>query len=328
MNAFLSNVHAKAILRGASVVFPESDDIRVLQACNHLALNALCKVHLVANSQTFESVCMDHDLKMHHSVSVHFVDRPDSEHLSAMAQHLHDRRKSKGMSIDQAYQLCAQPLWYAAGLVATRVVDACVAGAVNTTGDVLRAGLQMIGLAEGSSVVSGSFMMSWSDGNVFAYADCAVFPYPDPEQLAAIAADTASMYFKLTDIAPKVAFLSFSTGTSANHERVDLVRKALEVFKNAHAEIAADGPLQFDAALLEEIGKKKAPGSAVAGQANVFIFPNLDAGNIAYKITERLGGAVATGPIIQGLLRPMNDLSRGASTNDIVDTACIAALMS
>jgi phosphate acetyltransferase len=231
------------------------------------------------------------------------------------------------MTLDQAALLCREPLWHAAGLVATGEVDACVAGAVNTTGDVLRAGLQMIGLAEGSNVVSGSFMMSWTDGRVFAYADCAVFPYPNAAQLATIASDTASMYAKLTGAKPKVAFLSFATGDSAQHERVDLVREAVRVFRETKPDVDADGPLQFDAALLPEIGRRKAPGSSVAGLANVFVFPNLDAGNISYKITERLGGAVATGPIIQGLLRPMNDLSRGASSDDIVDTACIAALM-
>ncbi len=328
MNPFISNLHSRAAIKGASVVFPESGDTRVLEAANRLAKDGLCKVHLVADSKVFATLCIEKGISMEESIQIHFVDQPNASHISAMANHLYDRRKTKGMTLDQAQELCSEPLWYAAGLVAIGVVDACVAGAVNTTGDVLKAGLQMIGLAEGSNVVSGSFMMSWDDGRVFAYADCAVFPYPNSDQLATIAADTAMMYSKLTGSAPRVAFLSFATGGSANHERVDLVRDAVQTFQIAHPEIDADGPLQFDAALLPEIGVRKAPGSTVAGRANVFVFPNLDAGNISYKITERLGGAVATGPIVQGLLRPMNDLSRGASSNDIVDTACIAALMS
>ncbi len=328
MNPFISKLHSRAALKNASVVFAEAEDIRVLHAANQLAVNRLCNVHLVADSTAFEAVCTNNKLTMHESIQMHFVDKADQVQYMMMAQHLFERRKAKGMTVEQAMDLCREPLWYAAGLVATGAVDACVAGAVNTTGDVLRAGLQMIGLADGSNVVSGSFMMSWDDGRMFAYADCAVFPYPNAEQLATIAADTASMYTKLTGIAAKVAFLSFATGGSALHERVELVSDAVHKFVSDHPDIDADGPLQFDAALLPEIGLRKAPKSSVAGKANVFVFPNLDAGNISYKITERLGGAVATGPIIQGLRRPMNDLSRGASSSDIVDTACIAALMS
>jgi phosphate acetyltransferase len=328
MNAFLSNLHTRAASKNASVVFSEANDKRVLDAAYDLASKDLCKVHLVVNSTSYGNFYPHHDISKHDSIQLHFADQPDATQLASMVHHLFGRRKSKGLTLDQAATLCSDPLWYAAGLVATGAVDACVAGAVHTTGDVLRAGIQMIGLAETSKIVSGSFMMSWDDGRVFAYADCAVFPYPDATQLATIAADTASMYFKLTGKTPKVAFLSFATGSSAQHERVELVNDAVLLFREAYPDIDADGPLQFDAALLPEIGHRKAPHSSVAGQANVFVFPNLDAGNISYKITERLGGAVATGPIIQGLRRPMNDLSRGASSSDIVDTACIAALMS
>jgi len=328
MNPFISNLHARASSKMASVVFPEAEDTRVLEAANQLATNGLCKVHLIADNQKLTAVCDAHKISLDGSIEVHFIDKPNENIAQSMAVHLYERRKTKGMTLMQATNLCSDPLWFAAGLVAIGAVDACVAGAVNTTGDVLRAGIQMIGLAEGSNVVSGSFMMSWDDGRVFAYADCAVFPYPNADQLVTIAADTASMYFRLTGTQPKVAFLSFATADSANHERVDLVRDAVSRFQDAHPDIDSDGPLQFDAALLPEIGMRKAPGSTVAGQANVFVFPNLDAGNISYKITERLGGATATGPIVQGLRRPMNDLSRGASSRDIVDTACIAALMS
>lgn len=327
MNPFIQKLHQRAAHRQASVVLPEADDPRVIEAANRLAGEGLCQVHLAVRHNEFSASLQRLGIALHHTIMVHDVDVQSDESFKAMVDHLHERRKDKGMTLEQAQSLCRNPLWYAAGLVAIGNVDACVAGAVNTTGDVLRAGLQMIGLAEGSNVVSGSFMMSWSDGRVFAYADCAVFPYPDANQLATIAADTAKMYNKLTGEEPRLAFLSFATKDSAKHERVDLVQHAVDTFRSRYPEAHADGPLQFDAAFVPEIGQRKAPGSEVAGRANVYVFPNLDAGNIAYKITERLGGAVATGPIIQGLHRPMNDLSRGASTADIVDTACIAALM-
>lgn len=169
--------------------------------------------------------------------------------------------------------------------------------------------------------------MSFEDGRVYTYGDCAVVPYPNEKQLATIAIDSAQTHEKVTGNEPKVAMLSFSTKGSAEHERIDLVRNALELVKTHDLSFPIDGELQFDAATVPAIGNRKAPGSEVAGQANVFIFPNLDAGNISYKITERLAGATATGPVIQGLAKPMMDLSRGCSWEDIVNTACVCALM-
>ncbi len=169
--------------------------------------------------------------------------------------------------------------------------------------------------------------MSWENGRVLAYADSAVIPCPDSYTLSEIAINTAEMYTKMTGETPKVAFLSFATMDSAEHEKVDLVRQAVQLFQKKRPDLIGDGPLQFDAAFLADVGHRKAPNSPVAGHANVFIFPNLDAGNIAYKITERLAGAKATGPIITGFDRPFNDLSRGASVDDIVDTTCIAILL-
>jgi len=327
MNPFLTDLHTRAAARKASVIFAESGDIRVLQAALFLHTGGLCNVHLVGSGSSIQQKFVQQGFDFPPEITIHDISENGSQYLDSIADHLYERRKNKGMLRDQAVELCKEPLWYAAGLVALGIVDAGVAGAVHTTGDVLRAGLQMIGTAENSSVVSGSFIMSWDEGLVFAYADCAVFPYPNAEQLASIAADTARMYTLLTGDEARVAFLSFATGRSANHEKIELVHKALAQFKSDHPDLIADGPLQFDAALIPDIATRKAPGSTVAGRANVFIFPNLDAGNIAYKITERLGGAKATGPIIQGLAKPFNDLSRGASIDDIVDTACAAALL-
>jgi len=170
--------------------------------------------------------------------------------------------------------------------------------------------------------------MSMPDGNSFTFGDCAVVPYPDEDQLASIAVDASRTHFQLTGEEPRTAMLSFSTKGSAEHERTVLVRNAVQKARELAPEVTIDGELQFDAALLPAIGDRKAPGSAVAGKANVFVFPNLDAGNIGYKIAERLAGATATGPIIQGLAKPMNDLSRGCSWEDIVNTAAVSILQS
>ena len=185
----------------------------------------------------------------------------------------------------------------------------------------------MIGLKPGSNVVSSSFLMSFEDGRNFTYADGAVVPYPTSDQLSTIAFDSAHTHRALTGEEPRVALLSFSSKGSADHERVHLVRDAYDKILLKKPDFYVDGELQFDAAYIPEIGERKAPDSDVAGQANVFIFPNLDAGNISYKITERLAGATATGPIIQGLAKPMMDLSRGCSWQDIVNTACVCCLM-
>ena len=210
--------------------------------------------------------------------------------------------------------------------------DASVAGAVSTTGDVLRAAIQVLGLAKGVKTVSSCFMMTLPEfrgvkDKVFMFGDCAVVPNPDAEQLASIAYSTAQTMKNLTGEEPKVAMLSFSTKGSAKHEDIDKVLQALEIVRREHPELKVDGELQVDAAIIPQIGQRKAPDSEIAGNANVLIFPDLDAGNIGYKLTERFAGATATGPIIQGLAKPANDLSRGCSVGDIVDVSAIAMLM-
>jgi phosphate acetyltransferase len=212
-------------------------------------------------------------------------------------------------------------------MVREKMADGSVAGSTASTADVMRAGIQCVGIPEGISIVSSFFLMILPD-KTFSFADCAVVPNPDVKQLADIAISTADNHRKLTEQEPFVAMLSFSTKGSATHEDVDKVIESTKIVKKKRPDIKIDGELQFDAAIIESIGQRKAPGSTVAGRANVLIFPDLDAGNIGYKIAQRLGGAEAIGPLVQGLNKPCFDLSRGCSVEDIVNTAAICMLMS
>jgi len=303
--SFIDTIRSKAKLNIARVALPESHDERTLNAADYLRKHEICDPVLIG---------------------VNGIKPADSPNLERYANRLYERRKAKGMTLETAFNLASEPLYFAALMVAEGDADACVAGAATTTADVLRAALYSIGLAPGTGTLSSVFIMELPDGRVFTYGDCAVVPYPDSKQLAEIASSSAMTHQQLTGEIPRVALLSFSSKGSAEHERVQLVRDALAFAKERHPALHIDGELQFDAALVPAIGQKKAPGSDVAGQANVFIFPNLDSGNIGYKLTERLAGASATGPIIQGLARPMHDLSRGASWKDIVNTVAVAAV--
>jgi phosphate acetyltransferase len=312
----IQTIREKASSNKKRIVLPRSSDDRVIKAAQCLKDEGLANVILLRNK---DSRIETHNLEV--------LDPETDERLSEFAGAFYQKRKHKGITEEQALEIVKDPLFFGASLVSAGYADGCVAGSVSTTGDVLKAAIQTIGLKKGSNVVSSIFLMSFPDGKVFSYGDCAVVPYPTSDQLATIAFDSAVSHKLITGEEPKVAMLSFSTKGSAQHERVELVQQAFEKLKEYNIDFAVDGELQFDAAFIESVGKRKAPNSEVAGSANVYIFPNLDAGNIAYKITERLAGATATGPIIQGLAKPMMDLSRGCEWDDIVNTACVCSLM-
>ena len=254
------------------------------------------------------------------------VSPADSDLFERCLAQLIENRRHKGMDRQRALEALADPLLLAALLVRVGFVDGSVAGSIATTANVIRAGIYGVGPQPGGHLVSSFFLMQLPDRAV-TYADCGVVPDPDAEQLAEIALNAADNHQRLTNETPKVAFLSFSTRGSASHARVDKVTEALDIARQQAPEVLMDGELQFDAAWLPEVAQRKAPDSPVAGQANVFIFPDLDSGNIAYKITERLGGAIALGPLIQGLAKPCMDLSRGCRPGDIVDVAVIASVL-
>lgn len=246
--------------------------------------------------------------------------------LHDVANHLRERRPDRVHDGVHALDLAADPLNFGAALVALGEADGCVAGAVRTTGDVIRAAIWSIGCAPGVTTASSAFYMELPDGRVFTFTDCAVVPEPDARQLSEIALAAARDRSRLVGDAPRVAFLSYSTHGSAEGVRVDRMKDALARFRGLAPGVPADGELQVDAALVPEVADRKAPGSPLGGRANVLVFPDLDSGNIGYKLVERLAGAAATGPLLQGLARPMADLSRGASVDDVIHVAAMVAL--
>ena len=312
------------------VVLPESDDERVLKAASKVLEIDGAKIILLGKKD--EILARTGSLELS---KAQFIDISTSEYFDDFANTLFELRKAKGMSKDEAKELISRPEYFGTMLVYKGIAHAMVSGAKTTTADTIRPALQFVKMKDGISTVSGAFVMvldgqSEKDENeknerVWFFADCAITPRPSAEQLAGIALSTANTA-KSFGYEPKVAFLSYSTGDSAKGEMIDFVKEALEIAQKAAPDIAMDGPMQFDAAVDSKVAKSKMPNSKVAGQANVFIFPDLNCGNITYKAVQRSANALAIGPILQGLKKPVNDLSRGCSVDDIVNTVLISAL--
>jgi phosphate acetyltransferase len=319
----LDQIKEKASKKKRTIVLPESHDERVLRAAEMLTQQNIANVITLGN----EIKVRDEVAKLGFNFQgVRIINPETSDKLSDFTNIFFNQRKHKGMTIELARETMKKDLFFGAMLVKEGMADGNVAGSFASTGDVLRAAIQVVGMAEGISIVSSFFLMVYPE-ITYSFADCAVVPNPDAMQLADIAISTADNHKKLTGDEPYVAMLSFSTKGSAEHELIDKVRAATKFVQEKRPDLNVDGELQFDAAIVDSIGKKKSPGSSVAGRANVLVFPDLQAGNIGYKIAQRLGKAEAVGPVVQGLKKPLFDLSRGCSVEDIVNTSAIAALM-
>ncbi len=305
------------------IVLPDGIDERSILAARTIVDEGIAQISIVGNADEINKKAAENGVKLD---GINVVDPETSEDLNDFAKTYYEKRKHKGMTEDQAVKTMKDPLFYGTMMVEKGIADGSVAGSLSTTADVMRAAIQIIGVMDGVSVVSSFFNIVFPD-RVYAFADSAVLPKPDTTQLAEIAITTADNYKKLLDEEPRVAMLSFSTLGSAKHELLDKVISATKLVKERRPDLKVDGELQFDAAIVPKVAAKKCPDSPVEGKANVLIFPDLNAGNIGYKIAQRLGGADAIGPVVQGLKKPAFDLSRGCNVNDIVTVTAINAVM-
>jgi phosphate acetyltransferase len=324
----LDQIKEKAKKNLQRIVLPESYEERTIKAADIAISEGIAKIILIGNPGKIASEAKR--LNLTHISKAEIVDPENNPKADKYADLMVTIRKSKGLTREQALTLLKDRLYLATVMIKSGDADGEVAGADNATGDVLRPAFQYVKTLPGITVVSGAFLMFLKDnefGNdgLMIFADCAVHPNPNAQELAEIAVSTGKTARVIAGIEPRIAMLSFSTKGSAKHEMVDKVVAATELARKMDPTLSIDGELQADAAIIEAIGKKKAPGSAIAGKANVLVFPSLESGNIAYKLVERLAHAEAVGPILQGMAAPINDLSRGCSVSDIVNLIAITA---
>jgi len=324
----LESIKERAKLKPQRIVLPEADDERTLKAADILIDQNIASIILLGNPGTVQSTAKQLGLK--NIVKAFIVDPLNHPKKEDYIELMLELRKAKGLSREEAEKLIEDPLYLGTLMIKSGDADGEVAGAKNATGDVLRPAFQYVKTLPGISVVSGAFIMILKDKNfgedgMMVFADCAVHPDPNEKELAEIAVATARTTKAIAGFEPRVAMLSFSTKGSAKHPLVDKVVNATRIAKEMAPDLQIDGEMQADAAIIEAIGKSKAPGSKIAGKANVLVFPGLETGNIAYKLVQRLAGAEAVGPVLQGMAAPINDLSRGCSVSDIVNLVAITA---
>ncbi len=329
--SLLDEIKTKAAALKKTIVLCEGEDKRVIEAAAQITKEGIAKIVLIGNEAECKKVSPDTDL-----TGITLIDPLTSDKTAAYANILYEARKAKGMTEEQARQQAKDRTMFGALMLKAGDVDGYVSGACHSTANTLRPGLQVVKTAPGIKTVSSCFIMiapekhEYNPDGVAVFADCAINIEPTEEQLADIAVSSAKTAKAIAGIEPRVAMLSFSTKGSGNDDKftqtVPRVQKATQLAKAMAPDLALDGEFQFDAAVAPEVGQLKAPGSKVAGHANVFVFPNINAGNIGYKIAQRFGGYMAIGPVCQGFAKPLNDLSRGCSVDDIVATVAVTAL--
>jgi len=310
------------------IVLPEGEEERTLKACKKIKENSLANIKLIGNTTAIKekAVKLGVDLE-----GIEIIDPETSDLKDRYSNEFYELRKKKGMTIEKSKEILKDPVYFATMMLKQGDADGLVSGAIHTTGDLLRPGLQIIKTAPGVSVVSSFFIMfvpncKFGEEGMLVFADCAVNPNPSAEELASIAIATADTTKNICNIEPRVAMLSFSSMGSASHELVEKVKRATVIAKELRPDLLIEGELQLDAAIVKEVADKKAPNNKVAGRANVLVFPDLQSGNIGYKLVERFAKAEAVGPVCQGFAKPINDLSRGCSVDDIVNVVALTAV--
>lgn len=325
----ISELHKRAKKNPAKIVLPEAEDRRILEAASFINREGLSKIILLGRRDRVEETAKTAGIDIR---DLTLIDPAASEYLENFSQKFYEIRKHKGISHEDAKQLLIdKPINFAGMLVREKKADGFVAGAVHTTREVARAALYCVGLDRSIGTMSSSFIMvlddeSFGAGGVLIFADCGIVPIPSSKQLANIAISASDIMKKLFCVEPKIALLSFSTKGSGATKDTERLLKALEIVRSLRSDILIDGELQADAALVPEVAEFKAPDSPIGGEANVLIFPNLEAGNIAYKLTQRLAKARALGPLLHGISAPCSDLSRGCTVEDIIDIVCVTAI--